>query len=211
MPTWLPVNLSVFLLAALVLLLTPGPAVMYIVTRSIHQGRAAGLTSVVGIELGNTVHVLAATLGLSAILLTSAVAFSVVKYAGAAYLVYLGVRTLLSPTASAPADEPRKSLRQTFSQGVVVAVLNPKTALFFLAFLPQFVDASRGSISLQFLVLGLIFVAMGTTTDSLYALLSGLAGRWLRRSVGFARFQRYIAGTIYVGLGVTAALSGSHK
>ncbi|HVO42757.1 MAG TPA: LysE family translocator, partial [Aggregatilineales bacterium] len=135
MPTWLPVNLSVFLLAALVLLLTPGPAVMYIVTRSIHQGRAAGLTSVVGIELGNTVHVLAATLGLSAILLTSAVAFSVVKYAGAAYLVYLGVRTLLSPTASAPADEPRKSLRQTFSQGVVVAVLNPKTALFFLAFL----------------------------------------------------------------------------
>ena len=198
----LPSNLLIFLLASLVLLLTPGPAVLYIVTSSVNQGRRAGLASVLGVELGNLGQVLAATLGLSAILLTSALAFSLVKYAGAAYLIYLGIRKLLTPiTAEAGAIDASKNLRGNFLQGIVVAILNPKTALFFLAFLPQFVDAGRGSVSLQFLVLGLIFVAMGTTTDILYALLSGTAGRWLRRNVWFARFQRYVAGAIYVGLG----------
>ena len=127
-----PTHLPVFLLAALVLLLTPGPAVLYIVTRSVDQGRRAGLASVLGVELGNSVHVMATTLGLSALLLTSALAFSIVKYAGAAYLVYLGVRTLLRPVSmnAAPAAAP-KSLRRIFSQGAVVATLNPKTASVF--------------------------------------------------------------------------------
>jgi threonine/homoserine/homoserine lactone efflux protein len=200
------------MLAALILLLTPGPAVLYIVTRSVEQGRRAGLASVLGVELGNSVHVLAATLGLSAILLTSALAFSIVKYAGAAYLIYVGVRTLMRPvTTEVRLNENRKRLRRTFSQGFVVAVLNPKTALFFLAFLPQFVDGGKGSVSLQFLILGLIFVVMGFTTDSLYALLSGTAGSFLRRNVWFLRFQRYVAGTIYIGLGVVAAFAGGDR
>jgi threonine/homoserine/homoserine lactone efflux protein len=206
----LPVNLPVFIAASLVLLLTPGPAVLYIIARSVHQGRRAGLASVVGIELGNLVHVLAATLGLSAILLTSALAFSTVKYAGVVYLIYLGIRRLVTPIPTdATLTDSSKNLRGNLAQGVIVAVLNPKTALFFLAFLPQFVDVSKGSVGLQFLTLGLIFVAMGITTDSTYALLSGTAGRWLRRNIWFGRFQRYFAGTIYIGLGLTAALSGS--
>ena len=208
----LPAKLPVFMLAALILLLTPGPAVLYIVARSVDQGRRAGLASVLGVELGNSVHVIAATLGLSAIMLTSALAFSIVKYAGAAYLIYLGIRTLLRPVTvdQANADTPR-SLRRTFSQGALVAVLNPKTALFFLAFLPQFVDSSNGSVSFQVLVLGFVFVAMAIITDSVYALLSGTARRWLRRSPWFPRSQRYVAGTIYIGLGLTAALTGSKE
>jgi threonine/homoserine/homoserine lactone efflux protein len=209
---FLPARLPLFILSALVLLLTPGPAVLYIVTRSVDQGRRAGMASVLGVELGNSVHVLAATLGLSAILLTSATAFSIVKYAGAAYLVYLGVRTLLRPAeVRAIQTAAPKDLGHTFRQGVVVATLNPKTALFFLAFLPQFVDASNGSVSLQFLFLGFLFVAMAVTTDSLYALLSGAAGGLLRRSVWFLRFQRYVAGTIYIGLGLAAALTGDGR
>ena len=207
----LPVHLPVFILASLVLLLTPGPAVLYIIARSVNQGRRAGVASVLGIELGNGVQVLAATLGLSALLLTSALAFSLVKYAGAAYLIYLGVRKLLTPAAQAGAAEPAKNLQRTFLQGIMVAVLNPKTALFFLAFLPQFVDSAKGSVSLQFLILGLIFVALGTTTDSLYALLSGTAGGWLRRNVWFGRFERYFAGTMFIGLGVAAALTGNKE
>jgi len=205
-------HLPVFLIAALVLLLTPGPAVLYIVTRSVEHGRRAGLASVFGVELGNSVHVFAATAGLSAILLTSSLAFSIVKFAGAAYLIYLGLRTLLTPVKTEVADQDApKSLRRMFSQGAVVAALNPKTALFFLAFLPQFVDTNKGDIGAQFLILGLIFVAMATVTDSLYALLSGTAGRWLRRSIAFMRFRRYFAGTIYIGLGLTAALAGTSE
>ena len=205
-------HLPVFLVAALVLLLTPGPAVLYIVARSVEHGRKAGLASVFGVELGNSVHVLAATVGLSAILLTSATAFTIVKFAGAAYLIYLGIRTLLTPVKAEVTDgDAPKSLRRMFSQGAVVAALNPKTALFFLAFLPQFVDSSKGSVSLQFLILGLLFVAMALTTDSLYALLSGTAGRWLKHNIWFMRFRRYFAGTIYIGLGLTAALAGEGK
>jgi threonine/homoserine/homoserine lactone efflux protein len=205
----IPARLPLFILSALVLLLTPGPAVLYIITRSVDQGRRAGLASVLGVELGNSAHVVAATLGLSAILLASATAFSIVKYAGAAYLVYLGIRALLRPATlkAVPPGAP-KNLSRAFVQGVVVATLNPKTALFFLAFLPQFVDVSKGSINMQFFFLGFLFVAMAVITDGLYALLSGAAGGLLRRSVWFLRFQRYVAGTIYIGLGLTAAVTG---
>lgn len=201
-------NLPVFLLAALILLLTPGPAVLYIVTRSLDQGRLAGLVSVLSIEAGNLFHVLAAALGLSAILLSSALAFTVVKYLGAAYLIYLGLRRLLTrePAHQATSVQPQ-SLRRIFSQGVLVAILNPKTALFFFAFLPQFIDASKGSVTTQLLTLGCLFVLMAIVTDGLYALLAGVAGRWLKSTRTFSLAGRYLVGTVYIGLGVTAALA----
>jgi threonine/homoserine/homoserine lactone efflux protein len=205
-------NLSLFVTASLALLLTPGPAVLYIVTRSVDQGRRAGLVSVLGIEVGTLFHIAAAALGLSALLASSALLFDVVKYLGAAYLVYLGVRKLLSKDEVGEVTvNKRQNLRQIFQQGVVVNVLNPKTALFFLAFLPQFVDPARGSVPVQMLMLGLIFVLLASTTDGLYALLAGTFGGWLKGSTHFLRAQRYVTGTVYIGLGVVTALSGSNK
>lgn len=205
-------NLPIFLLAALILLLTPGPAVLYIIARSMDQGRLAGFVSVLSIEVGNSFHVLAATLGLSAILLSSALAFTVVKYLGAAYLIYLGFRRLLTRAQDKEiASFQRQSLRRIFSQGVLVAVLNPKTALFFLAFLPQFVDPSAGSVTMQFLTLGAMFVIMAIVTDGAYALLASTAGSWLKKNRSFLRAEQYVVGSVYIGLGVTAALSeGPH-
>jgi threonine/homoserine/homoserine lactone efflux protein len=205
-------KLPLFLLAALVLLLTPGPAVLYIVARSVDQGRLAGLVSVLSIEVGNFFHVLAATFGLSALLMSSALAFSVVKYLGAAYLIYLGLRKLFTrEELHQAASIQRQSLRRVFSQGVVVATLNPKTALFFLAFLPQFVDRSRGSVALQMLVLGCIFVMMAIISDSLYALLADTLGHWLKGTRSIWRVERYLAGSVYLVLGLTAALSNTSK
>jgi threonine/homoserine/homoserine lactone efflux protein len=201
-------NLPVFLLAALILLLTPGPAVLYIIARSMDQGRLAGFVSVISIEVGNSFHVLAATLGLSAILLSSSLAFMIVKYLGAAYLIYLGVRRLLTRNQTqANISIQRQSLRRIFSQGVLVAILNPKTALFFLAFLPQFVDPSAGSLALQLLTLGGLFVLMAIVTDGTYALLASSAGGWLKRNRSFLRAERYVVGSVYIGLGVTAAFA----
>jgi threonine/homoserine/homoserine lactone efflux protein len=206
-------DLPVFLLAALALLLTPGPAVLYIVARSVDQGRLAGLVSVLSIEVGNFVHVLAATLGLSVILVSSALAFSIVKYLGAAYLIYLGVRRLLTrEPAHQPTTFQRQSLPSIFRQGVLVAILNPKTALFFFAFLPQFVDSSKGPVSLQLLTLGCLFVLMAIVTDGLYALLAGSIGQWIKGTRTFLRFERYVVGAVYIGLGLTAALAeAKHK
>lgn len=205
-------NLPIFLAAALVLVLTPGPAVLYVVTRSVDQGRRAGLVSVLGIEFGNLFHVVAAALGVSAILMTSALAFEIVKYLGAAYLIYLGIRKLLTPVHREDVLVVKeKNLRRVFTQGVIVATLNPKTALFFLAFLPQFVDTSRGQVPLQTFVLGLMVVAIAIISDSCYAFLAGTAGNWLKNSVWYLRFQRYVAGTIYIGLGVYAAVAGGSK
>jgi threonine/homoserine/homoserine lactone efflux protein len=206
-----PTLLALFIPAALALVLTPGPVVLYIVTRSVDQGRRAGLVSVLGSELGNLCHVAAAALGLSAILLTSTLAFDIVKYLGAAYLIYLGIRKLRSKDEVVNDEVKREPLRRIFSQGVVVAVLNPKTALFFFAFLPQFVDPALGNVTLQVLILGLIMVGLATLTDSLYALSAGTAGRWLRGSLRYLRFQRYFTGTVYVGLGLTAALAGGNR
>jgi threonine/homoserine/homoserine lactone efflux protein len=204
-----PAALGVFSLASLALLVVPGPSVLYIVTRSITQGRMAGLASVLGVHVGTTFHIAAATLGLSALLMRSIVAFNVVKYAGAAYLVYLGIRRLLdaeSPIQAGPVKA--RPLTRIFGQGIVVNVLNPKTALFFLAFLPQFVDVEGGSVPLQMLVLGSIFIVLGLVSDGTYALVSSLIGSRLRTSKSFARRERLLSGGIYLGLGVTAALSG---
>lgn len=205
-------NLPIFLLATLILLVTPGPAVLYIVARSLDQGRLAGFVSVLSIEVGNFVHVLAATFGLSAILVSSALAFSIVKYLGAAYLIYLGVRRLFaSEIPQQPATLRRQSLTRIFRQGVLVAILNPKTALFFFAFLPQFVDSSKGSFTLQLLTLGCLFVLMAIVTDSLYALLAGTVGQWLKGRHSFLGVGRYLVGTVYIGLGVMAALSDTRR
>jgi threonine/homoserine/homoserine lactone efflux protein len=201
-------HLPLFILASVVLLLTPGPAVLYIVARSVDQGRRAGLVSVCAIEAGNFVHVIAATLGLSALLLSSALAFTIVKYLGAAYLVYLGLRKLFTREAvQATGNRQPQSLRRIFSQGVVVAALNPKTALFFVAFLPQFADPSQGAIAGQMLVLGSLFVMLAVISDSMYALLAGTVGRWLKGSHRALRAERYLVGSVYIGLGLTAALA----
>jgi threonine/homoserine/homoserine lactone efflux protein len=207
-----PASLGVFVVAALLLLLTPGPAVLYIVTRSLDQGRQAGLVSMLGVHVGTLVHVAAAAAGLSAVLAASATAFTVVKYLGAAYLVYLGVRRLLdrgSLVGNGPAQAPR--LRRAFVDGVVVNVLNPKTALFFLAFLPQFVDVGRGQVGVQILALGAIFVALGLLTDGGYALTAGTAGQWLRRHPRFLASERWVSGSMYIGLGLAAALTSSQQ
>ena len=203
-------SLAVFAVAALALLLVPGPAVLYVVARSIHQGRRAGLASVLGIHVGTLVHIAAATVGLSALVASSAVAFTAVKIAGAAYLVGLGLWTLFSrPAEPEAALSGERNLRRAFAQGIVVNVLNPKTALFFLAFLPQFVDANATHPALQIAFLGLLFAALGLVTDSLWALAAGTAGGLLRRSRRFVKVQRYVTGSVYVGLGVATALSGS--
>ena len=205
-------TVALFLLAALGLLLIPGPSVLYIITRSVAQGRRAGLASVLGVELASITHVAAAALGLSALLLTSAVAFSVVKYLGAAYLIYLGVRTFLAREKSQQAQAPApKSFSQLFAQGFLVNLLNPKTALFFYAFLPQFVNPVRGPVAGQILLLGALFVLLASCTDCLYALLGSTVGRWLTRNARFRPIRRYVTGSIYIVLGVTAAVAGSEK
>jgi threonine/homoserine/homoserine lactone efflux protein len=207
-------ELILFITTGLILLLVPGPPVLYVVARSVDQGRRAGLASSSGIATGTLAHVLAATLGLSALLLSSAVAYSFVKYAGAAYLFYLGVKKFREgPTAD---DEVKHvhalPLRRVYAQGVLVQVLNPKIAIFFFAFLPQFVNPARGNVSLQFFALGMMFTAMGFISDSVWALTAGSAAGWLRRNQTFIRNERYISGTVYLGLGMVTAVSGSrHK
>jgi threonine/homoserine/homoserine lactone efflux protein len=205
-------QLYLFMGAALLLLLIPGPAVLYITARSASQGRMAGFVSVLAIETANFIQALAAALGLSAILVSSALAFDVVKYLGAAYLIYLGIRKLLSAHNGIENEiVKRESLARIYWQGLVVNILNPKTALFFFAFLPQFVDPTRGNVTGQTLWLGCLFVGMALVTDSLYALLASSLAEKLTGSLGFAKGQRYFAGLVYVGLGVTTALTGSKK
>jgi threonine/homoserine/homoserine lactone efflux protein len=212
LPGWS--DLFLFITAALILLFIPGPAVLYIVARSVEQGRRAGLASASGIATGTLAHVLAATLGLSALLLSSAIAYSVVKYAGAVYLLYLGIKKFREHPAVK--DEVKRvqalPLRRIYAQGILVQVLNPKTAIFFFAFLPQFVNPARGHVSLQFFVLGLIFILLGLSSDSVWALTAGSAAGWLRQNQAFIRNERYISGTVYISLGMATAVSGSrHK
>jgi threonine/homoserine/homoserine lactone efflux protein len=163
-----------------------------------------------GIQVGGLVHVAAAAAGLSALLVRSSVAFNVVKYAGAAYLIFLGLRRILGKEeAETPGATSEKSLRRLFAQGVVINVLNPKTALFFFSFLPQFVDVDAGSVALQIATLGLVFILLATLSDGLYALAAGSAAGWVRARSGFARGERYATGGVLVGLGVLAAFSGA--
>jgi len=204
---------ALFVAAALALLLVPGPAVFYVVARSVEGGRVTGLVSVLGVELGTLVHVLFAAVGLSAILVSSATAFTVVKWLGAAYLVYLGLQHLLArdgDDGELPTGGERR-LSRVFTQSVLVQVLNPKVALFFLAFLPQFVDPSRGAAWTQVILLGATLAILGLFTDGLYALLGGVAGDWLkqrRAGSGLRWARRYVSGGIYLALGAATAGSG---
>jgi threonine/homoserine/homoserine lactone efflux protein len=203
---------AVFVVAALALLLLPGPNVLYLVARGIDQGRRPALISTLSIGLGDLVHVTAAAIGLSALLRSSAVAFSAVKFLGAGYLVFLGIRTLLDRSRPAGADARIVSpAGREFLQGLTIAVFNPKTAIFFLAFFPQFVDPDRGAAWSQILMLGAVFVLLGITTNSCYAMLASTAGNFLKSSVGFRRSQRYVAGTVYIALGISTALVGSKQ
>jgi threonine/homoserine/homoserine lactone efflux protein len=210
-----PSTLALFAVAAVTLLVIPGPAVLYIVTRSVDQGRAAGLASVCGVHVGTLVHVAAAALGLSALLVSSATAYHAVRWLGAAYLIWLGIRRLLANDEDARPEMDRRphrlGLGRIFAQGVVVNLLNPKTALFFLAFLPQFVDVSRGSVPFQVVVFGVAFVLLGLASDSAYALLASTGAGWLRRRPRVARTSRLVSGGVLISLGLTTALAGSRS
>jgi threonine/homoserine/homoserine lactone efflux protein len=226
-----PSVLALYAVAAVAVLLVPGPAVLYIVSQSVRQGRRAGIASVLGIHAGTLVQVAFAVLGGSYLLVVSSLTFSVVKYLGAAYLVYLGVRKLLGrdeqvavgsddPGAAAASGAsrapgvspaPRRTAARLFYQGMLVNMLNPKLALFFFAFLPQFVDRSRGAVPAQVATFGLVFVLLGLCTDGTYALVAGSIGPWLRGHARVLRGERYVVGATFIGLGVAAALSGSRR
>jgi threonine/homoserine/homoserine lactone efflux protein len=196
---------ALFSAAALALIVVPGPAVTYVVTQSLDKGRTAGLVSALGIAGGGLVHVAAATAGLSALIASSASAFTVVKLVGAAYLIAIGLWRLAGRGENETADREPVAARRLFWQGALVNVLNPKTALFFLAFLPQFVDPDRGAVALQAAVLGVVFVVLAVVSDSTYAVVTAALATRLRDSRRAQQVRRYVSGSIFVALGVTAA------
>jgi len=206
-------NLELFTVAAVALLVVPGPAVLFIVARSVEQGRLAGFVSDLGIHSATLVHVLAAAFGLSALLASSALAFGIVKYAGAAYLIWIGLKKIFGRVEASNAEAPvkRHGYGRLYRDGFVVNLLNPKTALFFLAFLPQFVDVSRGHVVMQIVFLGLLFTGLGFISDGCYALAASAAGKWLKQRRAYLNFERYVSGVIFIGLGVTAALAGNNR
>lgn len=203
-----PHTLLLFTATSLALLVVPGPAVIYVVTRSLSQGRRAGIVSMLGIETGGLVHVAAAVLGLSALLASSKMAFTVLKYLGAAYLVYLGVRKLTERGEELVEPPEDHSHSRLFWEGVLVQVLNPKVALFFLAFLPQFIDPTRG-VGLQIVVLGLCFTGLALLSDGAYALAAGTVGGWLRARRNLRGWLVKVSGGVYIALGAAAAFSGA--
>jgi threonine/homoserine/homoserine lactone efflux protein len=203
---------ALFVATALALLAIPGPAVLYVVGRSIDQGRTAGLVSVLGITTGTIVHITAATVGLSSLVLASKVAFDAVRYVGAAYLVLLGVRRLLTRGGDESADgRAPRTLRRLYTQGFVVNLLNPKTIVFVFAFIPQFVDVGAGHVWLQILLLGLTLAGLGLASDSLYAIVAGTVADRLRGTPLVARLERWFGGTVLIALGLAAALVAPHR
>lgn len=209
MPT-IPTLLT-FAIAATLLVVVPGPNLMYIVTRGIDQGRRAAVVSALGVETGTLVHVLLATIGLSAVIASSEVLFTIIRFAGAGYLIWLGIANIRSRPTDLTLDPglPRMNLRRIYAQGVIVNVLNPKVAIFFLAFLPQFVDRDRGGAALQILVLGIVLVMIGVASDLVYAAASGQIGSWLNARPAVARQRQQFSGAVYMLLGTVAAFSGS--
>jgi threonine/homoserine/homoserine lactone efflux protein len=206
-------SLGLFVSAALVLLVVPGPAVLYIFARSVEQGRLAGFVSILGIHVATLVHVAAAALGLSAVLASSVLAFSLIKYVGAAYLIWLGLKRIFSQRQIVDVEVTvaGNGYWRLFRDGFLVNLLNPKTALFFFAFLPQFADVERGHLAMQIAAMGLIFTTLGIVTDSCYALAAGTIGNWLRRSPAYLQVERYVSGALFIGLGLTAALAEVQK
>jgi threonine/homoserine/homoserine lactone efflux protein len=207
-----PATYGLFVLTALALLAIPGPAVLYVVSRSIDQGRRAGLASVAGITTGTIVHVVLAAVGLSSLVLASHVAFDAVRYVGAVYLVFLGIRRLVTRRSDdgVQAAAPR-TRRDLYTQGLVVNLTNPKTIVFIFAFIPQFVDIGAGHVWLQIVLLGGTFAALGFLSDSCYAFIAGTIADRLRGTPLIARVERWFGGTVLIGLGVAAALVAPHR
>jgi len=203
-----PGDFLLFLIAAFVLLITPGPAVFYIVARSVQQGSWAGIVSAAGVVTGGFIHVVAGTVGLSALVLSSPIAFATVKYLGALYLAYLGFRAFFKKNRVGDLSLHLQSIQlgRVYRDGLVVNLFNPKTILFFIAFLPQFVDSTRENPGTQFLLLGTIMVSMGLVTDSIYAVVAGKASQWLRKSNNRLSYHQWFAGTVYLGLGILTLL-----
>jgi threonine/homoserine/homoserine lactone efflux protein len=204
-------NIWLFIGASLALLLIPGPAVLYIFARSIEQGRLAGFLSILGIHAATLVHVIIAALGLSAILASSALAFGAVKYAGAAYLIWLGFKKIFGRNELPDTGLKPFGYARLLRDGFVVNLFNPKTALFFLAFLPQFVAVDRGHAAMQIAFLGLIYTCLGIITDGSYAFAAGIAGNWMRRNRRYLTAERYVSGVLLIGLGLTAAFAGNRS
>lgn len=197
-------NLPLFVIAAIALILTPGPDTLYIIARSTGQGRKSGIISAFGISTGLLIHTLTATIGLSSLLMTSAIAYNTIKYLGAAYLIYLGILTLTQKSKNNPLKQTAKAnLKTTFFQGFLSNLLNPKVALFYLAFLPQFVNGDRGNIPLQIFALGLIHILLSILWLILIALIASTASTWLQKR---SRFQQWLTGSIFISLGAKLAI-----
>ncbi len=201
-------TMAAFALATIALLFIPGPAVFYTLNRSIADGRRIGLAAVAGLEVGDLIQASAAALGLSAVLTTSALLFNAVKWAGVVYLVVTGIRTLLHPPAPIDPARTGTSMRQAFRQGVVVNALNPKTALFFLAIFPQFIDPTATHAGRQSLVLGAIFVVLATIVNGSFSLLASSLRHLLLRGRSLDIVRRYVSGGLFVVLGIAAATAG---
>jgi threonine/homoserine/homoserine lactone efflux protein len=201
-----------FMVASAILVMIPGPAVIYIVNRGISQGRRAAVVSALGIEAGALVHVVAATVGLSAVIASSATLFSVVKYVGAAYLILLGIMSWRSRSGHDAEVTTLKavSYRRLFGQGIVVNIFNPKVGVFFLAFLPQFVSPGHGAVWFQMLLLGVVFLLVATALDLCYAFASGSVGQWLGRRPRIAVMRNRISGATYIALGSLVGVSKLH-
>lgn len=208
-------DLWLFIISGLLLNITPGPDTALVVARSTQMGLRGGVAASFGITGGIMVHIAAAAIGLSALIAASATAFSVIKYAGAAYLIYIGLRLMFArQAAAADAAAPRTPsvpLRSVFWQGFFSNALNPKVAIFFLAFLPQFVEVERGHVAMQVAFLGILFAVLGSITDGCYALAAGTMGNWLKGSRGYLKVERYVSGVLFIGLGLTAAFAGNHR
>lgn len=205
-------TLLAFIGASMIVLLTPGPGVLYVITRGAFQGRKAAVVSAAGLSVGALAHVAFAVIGLSALLAASAAAFTIVKYAGAAYLVWIGVQMILSRSRLSPgAAPPAQPMRRLFLDGVIITIFNPKVAIFFLAYLPLFVDPAAGPVWQQLLLLGVIYAVLSFFSDSAYGILAGTAGGWVRRRVLHSPVMQWISGGIFVGLGVFTALASQEK
>ncbi len=199
-------NLALFFAASWMLIITPGPDMIYVITRGISQGRKAGMISAVGVTLGILVHTVFAAFGLAIILRTSALAFLAVKFAGAGYLIFLGVKTLIDKSDfKLSRDTPKDDFRKIFVQGILSNVLNPKIALFFLAFLPQFVNPGHGSASIQMVYLGLTFALFGIVFLVLLGYFSGGIGLWLSKKQTFTEKIRWFTGSVLIALGLRLA------
>lgn len=200
---------AVFLAASIALIVTPGPAVVFIVARGVQQGRYAAVVTACGVAVGNFVHACAAAFGLSAILASADLAYLILKYAGAVYLIFLGLRSFAAKNSDRRTGiRPAGTHTSNFRDGVVVALLNPKTILFFLAFLPQFTTPGRHPLWIQLLALGVLFVVMGLVGDATYGFLSGTLGQRLKQQTALTGFGRFLSGIVYCTLGIFAAISG---